>query len=86
MDNKITYVATPINRLDNGTSFGQAMRVYVNGDWKFSVNVVDKWDGMCLVIMFTRVIENHHQAASFHIVPTLVHENLSELAQVYAPF
>jgi hypothetical protein len=39
----VTFLATPIKHLDNGTPFGETCRVMVDGEMIFSVNAVDKW-------------------------------------------
>jgi hypothetical protein len=87
--NEITYVAVEMNRSDKlDYSFGSFAHVFVNGSWKFSLNAKDKWTGEVLIVMFTNMdaesIED--RTACFHMMPSLLHDNLRAIAQVYPPF
>ena len=87
--NELTYVAVEMNRSPKlDYSFGSFAHVFVGNSWKFSLNAKDKWDGMVLIVMFTDpAAENpDDRTACFHMTPSLLHDNLRAIAQVFPPF
>ena len=84
--NEITWVMTEgIRRTDNGNVFGDCARVYVNGEWLFAVQVMDKWDRTCRVSIFTRYTDTGIQVAGAYMLPLLMHANITELSQALTP-
>lgn len=81
----LTYVATELGITESGNTYGTAARILVGGDWKFAMHKRDSYgDQMVMITMFTRRAPNGRIAgASFHMLPNLMHSNLTELANLY---
>ena len=83
---EIKWVMTGnIRHLESGTVYGDCAMVYVDGEERFVVGIMDKYDRTIHVTVFTRYTNTGIQVASFHMLPGNMHANLTELAQVLAP-
>lgn len=80
--NEVTYVATEMQRSPNlDYAFGRTAIVLVNGIQRFSLNAVDKWNHLVLVIVLSG-----NDAAAVHISPSRIASDLDVLAQLFPPF
>ena len=85
--NELTYVAVEMSRTEKFPElrFGESARVYIGDEWKFSVQVQDKWNSMIYVVMFTSL--RPANVVGFHVLHTQLHDTLNTMAQlVTAPF
>ena len=85
--NELAYVAVEMSRTEKYPEirFGESARVYSGDEWKFSVQVQDKWTYMVYVVMFTSL--RPANVVGFHVRHTQLHDTLNVMAQlVAAPF
>lgn len=84
--NELTYVAVEMMRTEKYPElrFGESSRVYVGDDWKFSLQVQDKYTHMVYTVMFTG-LSHPANVAGFHLLPYSAHDTLAVMAQLTAP-
>lgn len=81
----ISYVAVEMSRSEKYPElrFGESSRVYVGDDWKFSIQVLDKYTMMVYVVMFTSL--HPANVVGFHVLTPSLCGTLTAMSQLTAP-